>query len=212
MSLKNKRILITAGPTWVAIDKVRVISNIATGQTGILLAEKLSRLGAKVVLLLGPADSPCLRRDIKLIRFKFFDELRAKIIKEIKSGGYGALIHAAAVSDYKPAKIMAGKINSGLNELKIILKPTEKLINKAREAGRSLFIVGFKFEAGLSKGLLIKKAQRLIKSANLNLAVANTFDKSKYRAYILGSGRIYGPMANKKNMVDNLVKILGESL
>ena len=55
MSLKNKRILITAGPTWVAIDSVRVISNIATGETGILLAKRLSLQGAKVTLALGPS-------------------------------------------------------------------------------------------------------------------------------------------------------------
>ena len=54
--LKNKKVLITAGPTWVPIDNVRVISNTATGETGILLSEKLKNLGAKVTLLLGPTN------------------------------------------------------------------------------------------------------------------------------------------------------------
>ncbi len=56
MSLNGKRILITAGPTWVPIDNVRVISNIATGTTGVLLAWQTSAQGAKVTLVLGPCE------------------------------------------------------------------------------------------------------------------------------------------------------------
>ena len=50
MKLKNKRVLITAGPTWVKIDKVRVISNTASGKTGLLFADAFKRLGSKVTL------------------------------------------------------------------------------------------------------------------------------------------------------------------
>ena len=73
MNLRKLRVLITAGPTWVAIDNVRVISNIATGETGKILAEKLASMGAKVTLLIGPGDLCCLKKNIRLIRFKFFE-------------------------------------------------------------------------------------------------------------------------------------------
>ena len=98
MNFKNKHILITAGPTWVPIDSVRVISNIATGQTGISLANQFSSLGAKVTLLLGPqANSIQINNDIKVINFKFFDELKQLLAKELKSKQLDLIIHSAAV-------------------------------------------------------------------------------------------------------------------
>lgn len=78
MSLKNKRVLITAGPTWVAIDKVRVISNTATGATGKILAQQLANKGAKVTLLINAENSCCLNKKIKILPFRFFDQLKKK--------------------------------------------------------------------------------------------------------------------------------------
>jgi len=82
--LATKSVLITAGPTWVAIDSVRVISNTATGETGTLLAERFAQQGAKVTLLLGPVSNCCLNKKIRVINFKFFDELRDKLIRELE--------------------------------------------------------------------------------------------------------------------------------
>ncbi|MBU1999188.1 MAG: phosphopantothenoylcysteine decarboxylase, partial [Candidatus Omnitrophica bacterium] len=69
-NLKNKKILITAGPTWVPVDDVRVISNSASGETGILLAKRLSGQGAKVTLLLGPIGNYNPDKKIKLVLFR----------------------------------------------------------------------------------------------------------------------------------------------
>ncbi len=213
MSLKNKRILITAGPTWVPIDKVRVISNIATGQTGILLGEELCRLGAKVTILLGPVETCCLNKKIKLLRFSFFDELKNTIIQELKYKKYDIVIHSAAVSDYKPEKVYAGKIKSGVKNLKLSLAPTEKIINLIKRIDNSLILVGFKFEPQAGKAVLIKKTKELILQANLDLAVANTVNKNKYSAYILDNyNRSYGPVFNKKGLVRKLADLLGGDL
>ena len=111
MNLKNKRILITAGPTWVAIDKVRVISNIASGKTGVILAEKLNNCGAKVTLLMGPGECCCLNKKIRLVRFKFFADLKQTITRELKSNKYDVIIHSAAVSDYRVENVYSGKIS-----------------------------------------------------------------------------------------------------
>jgi len=211
MQLKNKRILITAGPTWVPLDRVRVISNIATGETGILLAEKLQKLGGKVTLLLGPEESCCLDKKIKLIRFRFFSGLKNLIIKELKTKKYDIVIHSAAVSDYKPSKAYSGKIKSGLKNLKLSLVPTEKIINLIKRIDNSLILVGFKFEPQAGKDILIKRTRELMRQANLDLAVANTTQKSKYRAYVIDNfNRIRGPMLNKKDMVKDLIKLIGE--
>ncbi len=139
--LKNKRILITAGPTWVPIDSVRVISNVATGETGILLAEKLNAIGAKVTFLLGPAAGvPVINKGIRTIRFRFFDELKKVLIKELSSGKYDIVIHSAAVSDYRPMEKYGAKVSSNKNSWKIRLAPTEKLIDTVKKIDDSLFL------------------------------------------------------------------------
>lgn len=203
-----KRVLITAGPTWVLIDRVRVISNIATGETGILLAERLQRLGAKVTLLLGPAEYCCINKKIRLLRFISFNDLKNKIIKELKTKGYDIVIHSAAVSDYRPAKIFRRKISSGISRLKIELVPTVKIIGLIKKIDPSVFLVGFKYEPAVKRGKLIKEARGLIKHSSLDLAVANTIDKKRYSSYILEDNKIYGPLNTKKNMVNKLAGIL----
>ncbi len=207
-----KRILITAGPTWVSIDRSRVISNIATGETGILLAERLQRLGAKVTLLLGPAEYCCINKKIKLLRFIFFDEFKNKIVKELKTKEYDIVIHSAAVSDYRPAKIFRHKIRSGINRLKIELVPTAKIIGLIKKIDPSVFLVGFKFEPGATREKLLREAKNLIKAANLDLAVANSIYAKRYSAYILNNRIIYGPLRNKKNMVNRLAGILRKEI
>ncbi len=213
MNLKNRRVLITAGPTWVPIDAVRVISNVATGQTGILLAEELQRLSAKVTLLIGPIETCCLNKNIKLLRFRFFDELKDKIIQELKYKKYDIVIHSAAVSDYKPSKVYSGKIKSGIKNLRLSLVPAEKIIDLIKRIDNSIILVGFKFEPQAKKDMLIKRTKELIRAANLNLAVANTIDKNKYCAYILDNyNRSYGPIFNKKDLVTKLADLIGGDL
>lgn len=209
-NLKNKRILITAGPTWVPIDKVRVISNIATGKTGILLAEKLQRLGAKVTLILGPVGICCLNKKIRLIHFKFFNELKDLIKKELKFKKYDIVIHSAAVSDYRPTKIYAHKIKSGLKNLSINLVPTEKIIDLIKKINSSLFVIGFKFEPKAEKNKLIQRAKKLLLHSKLDLTVANAIERDKYEAYIINPKRIYGPLFSKENMVSKLIKVIGD--
>jgi phosphopantothenoylcysteine decarboxylase/phosphopantothenate--cysteine ligase len=82
--IERKKILITAGPTWVPIDKVRVISNIASGETGILLAKEADRLGLDVTLILGPIGSR-FKKTIGVKRFHHFDELHGLIKRELKN-------------------------------------------------------------------------------------------------------------------------------
>jgi phosphopantothenoylcysteine decarboxylase/phosphopantothenate--cysteine ligase len=211
MSLKNKRILITAGPTWVPIDTVRVISNIATGQTGILLAEKLQRLGAKVTLLLGPVENCCLNKKIKLMHFRFFDELKFIITKELTSQEYDIVIQTAAVSDYRPLKSYPRKIKSDKKVLNLTLLPTIKIINLIKRIDASLFLVGFKFEPQVHKEELIQKAKLLIRRAHLDLAVANTMSKNQYKAYILSENKIYGPLGNREELTEKLSQRLESS-
>jgi phosphopantothenoylcysteine decarboxylase/phosphopantothenate--cysteine ligase len=208
MRLKNKRILITAGPTWVAIDKVRAITNIATGQTGILLAEELIKRGSQVTLLLGPVGASYLNKRIKVIRFNYFEKFKRKFITLLKSKEYDAVIHSAAVSDYMPKAFVNKKIESGRKQWLLKLVPTAKIINLIKKVDKSLFLVGFKFEAGAPKNILIKYAKRLMQESHLDLAVANTTINNNYLSYILSKNKIYGPFRNKKILTGQLINIL----
>lgn len=205
---KNKKILITAGPTWVPIDAVRVISNIATGKTGVLLADKLSRLGAKVTLLLGPVESCCLNKNIRLIRFKFFEELKNKLEKELKSKKYDILIHSAAVSDFRPVVTYSGKINSQEKNFLLKLKATPKLIGLFKKRMHSLFVIAFKFEPKAKIESLIREAKMLQNKYSCDLVVANTIFGNRYLAYIVGKSHFVGPLGKKEHLVQGLIKTI----
>jgi len=202
--LKNKKILITAGPTWVPIDRVRVISNIATGETGILLAEKLQSQGAKVTLLLGAIETCCLSKKIKLIRFRFFEELRRLIMKELRTGRYDVVIHSAAVSDYRPLRVHSRKVKSGLKNWKLNLVPTAKIIDAIKRVDKDLCLVGFKFEPEATKARLLRQAKMFLEHKSCDLVVANTINNADYVAYIIQKDKTSGPIFTKERLAKDL--------
>lgn len=210
-NLNNRRILITAGPTWVPIDAVRVIGNTATGETGILLAKKLAEQGAKVTLILGPAGNCCIDKKIKVINFKFFDELNSLLKSELKNGRYDTVIHSAAVSDYRPVYAGKGKISSGRKALSLTLKPTAKIIDSLRKVSPGSLLVGFKFEPDAAEKQLINEARSLIKRARLDLAVANTAGKNGYKAWIVSNSEALGPLLNKEGLVKELSALIKDA-
>lgn len=208
MGINNKRVLITAGSTWVAIDGVRVISNIATGSTGILLAERLNKLGCRVTLLLGPVEACCLNKNIRLIRYNFFDELKTILIKELKSKQYDFAIHSAAVSDYKPAHKKIGKIKSNLKSLQIKLIPAEKLVALFKKIQPCIKLIIFKLELRVSKDTLIKRAINSMQQYKADFAVANTLTCGKYQALILDKEGNQINLRSKKELASRLSQLL----
>jgi phosphopantothenoylcysteine decarboxylase/phosphopantothenate--cysteine ligase len=209
----RKRILITAGATWVALDQARVISNVASGETGFILADKFNKLGVKVTLLLGPGNSwRAGQIGIKLIRFKYFHELAQILDNELKNKKYAAVIHAAAVADYQPKRVIKHKVSSLRKNWKINLVPTKKLINSLKIYQPDLLTVGFKFQPNAKQDELIKKAKALLKTANLNLVVANSNKNKGYQAYILDGLNKYGPFLSKTKMAIYLSKLMGKQL
>ena len=182
--MKNKKILITCGPTWVAIDSVRVISNSSTGEMGHLIAKDLKRLGAQITLLEGPVTHAADLRSIKVIKFQFYDDL-VRILKEQLKKKYDVIIHAAAVSDYRLKNSYTNKISSNQARVNLELVPTEKIIHWIKRLNPKAFLVGFKLETGRNLRNLKQKAAALIKQADCELVVANTFENQRYQGYIL---------------------------
>lgn len=200
--------MITSGPTWVAIDRVRVISNTASGKTGILLANQFAQAKAKVTLLMGPVGEVSgLNKKIRIRRFCFFQELSALLKDELKNK-YDIIVQAAAVSDYAPKSMHQGKISSRKQVLKLNLKSTPKLINCLRKLAPCAFLVGFKFEPELAGGKLIREARSLNKKAGLDLTVANSFKGHRYQAYLVDNNASCGPYRSKEVMARSLTRLI----
>ena len=225
MGLKGKRILITAGPTWVPIDNVRVLSNIATGETGVLLARQAAAQGARVTLLIGPSGECNLNKSIQVIRLRFFNELKNILKRELKNNTYDIIIHSAAVSDFypvrkkfpkekrlsngfKPTYKLGGKLSSNrAHSLKLV--PLEKLVVMIRHLAGKTKLVMFKLETAVTDRALIQRAKKAAKKVNADLVVANRLNP--YRAFIIEKGGKQILVKNKQQLARRLVEILSNS-
>jgi phosphopantothenoylcysteine decarboxylase/phosphopantothenate--cysteine ligase len=185
----------------------------ASGKTGLILAEKLRNAGARVTLLLGPGEFSNARiPGVRTISFRYFPELKSLLNRELKKKTYSAVIHSAAVSDYRPGKVIRHKISSQLNSWKITLVPTEKLINGLKKYSPGLIAVGFKFEPDAKKAKLLKKGASVLKKTGLDMVVANSSRNDAYQAYILDRENNSGPFFDKIKMSGFLFKILKRKL
>ena len=193
----------------MAIDKVRVISNIASGETGILLADKLSEQGAKVTLVLGPGNDKngIQNSRIKIIRFSFFEELRQALKKELKASRYDFIIHSAAVSDFAPQKPIKGKLKSGRPYI-LKLKTLPKISADIRRFAPTAGLVLFKLESGIKDEELIRRARKTLAASRASLIVANIIEP-RYKAFIIDAKRIHSCCGSKKEMAKSLIATLG---
>ena len=161
--LKNKKCLVTAGPTIEMIDPVRFISNQSSGKQGYEIASQLVLHGAKVVLISGPTnlDPP---PNLKFVKIKSAKEMYTKIIK-IKKIDIG--IFAAAVSDFKNKNINKSKIKKN-NNLNVSLSKNIDILEKVGKSKtqRPKFLIGFAAETGsinyAKKKLVEKKCDMIV--------------------------------------------------
>jgi len=204
--MQMKKILITAGPTWVAIDPVRIISNISSGQTGALLANKARKLDFAVTLFLGPVlDSFELDRKIKVVRFTYFDELKDKLTRILNDEKFDIIIHAAAISDYEPIEKQRHKIPSNLDYLNLKLQKTPKLIPLIRKLAEKSFFVMFKLEDKVNS-YYIDKTKKIMLSFCVNLAVLNSLNP--YRARIIDRFKVSPLLKTKEELVESLFGLI----
>lgn len=208
---QRKNILITAGSTWVAIDKVRVITNIFSGKTGCLIAEEATKAYA-VKLLLGPnmPNLPLANKNLVIKNFKYFDQLQELIKYELNSKHYDIFIHSAAVSDYMPICANQGKIKSDNDELILRLRRTAKLVDQIKLINPNIFLVMFKLEVNMPEKDLIDSAYQSMKRANANIVVAN--DLSRFNQFIIiDSKKSVISKGNRKKLPGSLLRIISEA-
>ena len=208
--LKNKRILVTAGPTWVAIDKVRVITNIFSGRTGTLIAKEAKKQGAKVKLLLGPGsfESP---KNVNISRFYYFDQFYRLMQNELRQNKYDIVIHSAAISDYQPVKKYLKKIPSDKKNFFIKLKPCPKIIKIIKKLQPQTFLVQFKLEVGKTTKQLIDIAYRSMLKNNADLVVANDLTNLN-TAYLIDSNKVITRVARRTELAKKLLRTLEQKL
>lgn len=206
-SLKGRRILITCGPTWIPIDDVRVISNVSSGRLGRRMALDCARAGAQVTLLEGPVSNPLKSKTIRILKFFFFEDFRRLFEKEIRRK-YHAVIHAAAVSDYRLKRPFKGKLGSHLQTLKLYLIPTPKLIQLIKRIDPGTCLVGFKLEAKVSRPAVLKQSQTLFRGAQCDLVVVNSVRGRNYRGYILDPGGVLTGARSREEISKHLLEAL----
>lgn len=166
--LKDKKILITAGPTYEKIDPVRFIGNYSSGKMGFALAEECSRRGAKVVLVAGPVSLTC-SKSIQRVDVESCKEMYEAAVGEFPN--CDAAILCAAVADFRPETIAEQKIKRVGGELLLKLKPTQDIAATiGTMKGEGQRIVAFALETNEEES----NAQRKLEKKNADFIVLNS--------------------------------------
>jgi len=171
--LAGKKVLVTAGPTYEAIDPVRFIGNHSSGKMGIAIAKELNRRGADVSLILGPSAVDFSANGIKLVRVTSADDMYHACHKIFEETDLA--IMSAAVADYTPVKKADQKIKKTESEPGLTLELT-----KTKDILRSLgavkkknqIVVGFALETVNEKEYALKK----LASKNADMIVLNSLN------------------------------------
>ena len=187
LPLRGKRILVTAGPTYEAIDPVRYISNHSSGKMGYEIAKKAAELGAKVFLVSGPTNQEISNRSIDLIKVITSEEMHKEVVKCFND--VDILIMAAAVSDFKPKDFSNKKIKKGNIKPKIELENTKDILLELGKLKKNQFLVGFALENENE----IENSMKKLKEKNLDLIVLNSLNDK-------GAG--FGTETNKVTIIN----------
>ncbi|WP_426481404.1 bifunctional phosphopantothenoylcysteine decarboxylase/phosphopantothenate--cysteine ligase CoaBC [Chryseobacterium sp. R2ACT005] len=167
-SLEGKTVLITAGPTYEAIDPVRFIGNHSSGKMGFSLAEEASKRGAKVILISGPSFQTINDPNVELHKVTSAKEMLAKVFEFYDSIDIG--IASAAVADYAPKEVAKEKIKKNDDNLTIELVKNPDILKTMGEKKTHQFLVGFALETQNEE----ENAKGKLEKKNLDMIVLNS--------------------------------------
>jgi phosphopantothenoylcysteine decarboxylase/phosphopantothenate--cysteine ligase len=171
LPLADQKILVTAGPTYEAIDPVRFIGNHSSGKMGFAIADELALLGADVTLIAGPSAQLSKQRSIKRIDVTTAAEMLEACKLHFKCSK--ACIMSAAVADYTPLSIAKQKIKKQDSSLNIELKKTTDILSVlGKEKRPGQLLVGFALETNDEEKNAIEKLQK----KNLDFIVLNSLN------------------------------------
>ncbi len=166
--LSNKKILVTAGPTYEAIDPVRFIGNHSSGKMGFALAEELARQGAQVILVSGPTALTTENPNIQRIAVVSAQEMYEAALQHYPA--MDAAILAAAVADYRPKNVSREKIKKKGDELTLELEKTPDILYALGQNKKHQKLIGFALETQNE----IENAKGKLKRKNLDMIVLNS--------------------------------------
>ena len=192
LPLKGKKILITAGPTYEAIDPVRFIGNHSSGKMGFDIAQSAADLGANVILVSGPTHCVINHPLVQIVRVTSAQEMYDSC--HLCFQDVDVAIAAAAVADYRPKKVANQKIKKAADDFVIELEKTKDILASFGELKKNQFLIGFALETENE----IENAKAKIKKKNLDLIVLNSLQDE-------GAG--FGKPTNKVTFIDSAFHI-----
>ena len=197
LPLKGKKVLITAGPTYEAIDPVRFIGNHSSGKMGFQLAENAANLGAEVVLITGPTAQNISGTSVERIDVVSAAQMYKAVFEYYKD--VDIAIAAAAVADYTPVTVASQKIKKTAASLPITLKATKDILKTMGASKKKQFLVGFALETNDE----VENAKGKLERKNLDMIVLNSLNDK---------GAAFGGDTNKISIIDPSNKIVEFSL
>ncbi|MEP7195636.1 MAG: bifunctional phosphopantothenoylcysteine decarboxylase/phosphopantothenate--cysteine ligase CoaBC [Saprospiraceae bacterium] len=170
LDLIGKKILVTAGPTYEAIDPVRFIGNHSTGKMGIRIAEEAVQRGAEVFLILGPSSVEVANNSaLHITKITSAREMLEAVLKLQKEMDF--FILAAAVADFKPVQVSESKIKKSTATLELKLQPTDDIaLHLGQSKLKNQKIVGFALETNEIK----QNAEAKLSKKNMDMIVINS--------------------------------------
>ncbi|MDG2281409.1 MAG: bifunctional phosphopantothenoylcysteine decarboxylase/phosphopantothenate--cysteine ligase CoaBC, partial [Flavicella sp.] len=197
LPLKGQKVLITAGPTYEAIDPVRFIGNHSSGKMGFELALQAANLGATVYLIAGPCSLSIQHSAITRIDVTSAEEMFNSVFEYYTN--VDIAIAAAAVADYTPVTTAQQKIKKKEGNLPIELKATKDILATMGASKNNQFLVGFALETNNE----VENAKGKLSRKNLDMIVLNSL-KDK--------GAAFGGDTNKISVIDASNKIVEYTL
>jgi phosphopantothenoylcysteine decarboxylase/phosphopantothenate--cysteine ligase len=190
--LKGKKILITAGPTYEAIDPVRFVGNHSSGLMGFELARAAAELGGKVVLVSGPSCLILENPAIDVIRVVSAEEMYKAVHKYYKECDIA--ICAAAVSDFRPSRVSEQKIKKDSETLQIEFVKNKDILLSMGDIKKDQYLVGFALETENE----LENAKKKLRKKNLDAIVLNSLNDKE-------AG--FGKSTNKITFIDKNLEI-----
>ncbi|HEX3010240.1 MAG TPA: bifunctional phosphopantothenoylcysteine decarboxylase/phosphopantothenate--cysteine ligase CoaBC [Bacteroidales bacterium] len=169
--LLHKKVLVTAGPTYEAIDPVRFIGNYSSGKMGFAIAEELANRGAMVILVSGPVSLKPSHPNIQLIKISSANEMHD--VCKSRFPHMDAAILSAAVADFTPVHPESKKVKREKENYMLELKPTTDIAAQLGKTKKnSQVLVGFALETNDE----LANAQKKLKSKNLDFIILNSLN------------------------------------
>jgi phosphopantothenoylcysteine decarboxylase/phosphopantothenate--cysteine ligase len=185
--------LVTAGPTYEAIDPVRFIGNHSSGKMGFALAEELSDLGAEVILVCGPSAEKTINASINRVNVESSNEMADAVARYAEQSDI--IIMAAAVADYRPMDVATEKLKKTDKNFNLeLIKTTDILTELGNKKKAGQILVGFALETENGE----ENAKSKLLKKNLDFIVLNSLQDK-------GAG--FKGNTNKVTIIDKLLQI-----